>query len=87
MPNSQFDGVQKNCVRHSHFLHGTFTSVCHGTHGEVRACVRKVPSQMFAEHCALHVMNGIRNDNDNDNDTLREVRHPSNEGLALQARV
>ena len=27
------------------------------------------------------------NDNDNDNDTLREVPHPSNEGLALHARV
>ena len=27
------------------------------------------------------------NDNDNDNDTLREVPRPSNEGLALQARV
>ena len=27
------------------------------------------------------------NDNDNDNDTLREVPHRSNEGLALQARV
>ena len=27
------------------------------------------------------------NDNDNDNDTLREVPHPSNEGLASQARV
>ena len=27
------------------------------------------------------------NDNDNDNDTLREVPHPSNEGMALQARV
>ena len=27
------------------------------------------------------------NDNDNDNDTLREVPHQSNEGLALQARV
>ena len=26
-------------------------------------------------------------DNDNDNDTLREVPHPSNEGLAIQARV
>ena len=26
-------------------------------------------------------------DNDNDNDTLREVPHQSNEGLALQARV
>ena len=25
--------------------------------------------------------------NDNDNDTLKEVLHPSNEGLALQARV
>ena len=30
---------------------------------------------------------GPQNDNDNDNDTLREVPHPSNEGLALQARV
>ena len=27
------------------------------------------------------------NDNDNDKDTLREVPHLSNEGLALQARV
>ena len=27
------------------------------------------------------------NDNDNDNDTLEEVPHSSNEGLALQARV
>ena len=27
------------------------------------------------------------NDNDNDNDTLREVPHKSDEGLALQARV
>ena len=30
---------------------------------------------------------GFFYDNDNDNDTLREVPHPSNEGLALQARV
>ena len=30
---------------------------------------------------------GIRPINDNDNDTLREVPHRSNEGLALQARV
>ena len=30
---------------------------------------------------------GVNNDNDTDNDTLREVPHPSNEGLALQARV
>ena len=29
----------------------------------------------------------LDNDNDNDNDTLRKVPHPSNEGLALQARV
>ena len=29
----------------------------------------------------------VDNDNDNDNDTLRKVPHPSNEGLALQARV
>ena len=28
-----------------------------------------------------------KSDNDNDNDTLREVQHLSNEGLALQARV
>ena len=27
------------------------------------------------------------NDNDNDNDTLREVQHLSDEGMALQARV
>ena len=35
-----------------------------------------------------HVEDATGNtDNDNDNDTLREVPHPSNEGLALQARV
>ena len=33
-----------------------------------------------------HVVTDL-NDNDNDNDTLREVPHLSNEGLALQARV
>ena len=32
-------------------------------------------------------MLGSASDNDNDNDTLREVPHRSNEGLALQARV
>ena len=30
-----------------------------------------------------HVNYVMDNDNDNDNDTLREVPHPSNEGLAL----
>ena len=29
----------------------------------------------------------LTSDSDNDNDTLRGVPHPSNEGLALQARV
>ena len=29
----------------------------------------------------------FEHDNDNDNDTLREVPHPSNKGVALQARV
>ena len=33
-------------------------------------------------HVAL-VASDNDNDNDNDNDTLREVPHPSNEGLAL----
>ena len=33
-------------------------------------------------NCSLPARTG-----DNDNDTLREVPHPSNEGLALQARV
>ena len=37
-------------------------------------------------HCNKCVASG-NDDNDNDNDTLREVPHPSNEGLALQARV
>ena len=32
-------------------------------------------------------LNHLVVDNDNDNDTLREVPHRSNEGLALQARV
>ena len=38
-------------------------------------------------HAHAHAKWGFLNDNDNDNDTLREVPHPSNEGLALQARV
>ena len=38
--------------------------------------------------CQARLRRGeTRGDNDNDNDTLREVPHPSNEGLALQARV
>ena len=37
--------------------------------------------------CGKLPLQKLMNDNDNDNDTLREVPHPSNEGLALQARV
>ena len=33
------------------------------------------------------VYSSVDGDNDNDNDTLREVQHLSDEGLALQARV
>ena len=37
---------------------------------------------------SLDIEPGIKTrTDDNDNDTLREVPHPSNEGLALQARV
>ena len=36
---------------------------------------------------SIEAYHSADNDNDNDNDTLREVPHPSNEGLALQARV
>ena len=42
-------------------------------------------SFQLVESCGNRSVND--NDNDNDNDTLREVPHPSNEGLALQARV
>ena len=34
-----------------------------------------------------HLRPGGDTHDDNDNDTLRQVPHPSNEGLALQARV
>ena len=37
--------------------------------------------------CALSRLHVVSGDNDNDNDTLREVQHLSDEGLALQARV
>ena len=39
------------------------------------------------QYTRAHYGEKADNDNDNDNDTLREVPHPSNEGLALQARV
>ena len=39
------------------------------------------------QHVTILAALGSDNDNDNDNDTLKEVPHPSNEGLALQARV
>ena len=46
---------------------------------------------MWSYHHRLEEANERQNmylaDNDNDNDTLREVPHRSNEGLALQARV
>ena len=35
----------------------------------------------------IGMSDSVDNDNDNDNDTLKKVPHPSNEGLALQARV
>ena len=41
--------------------------------------------QCAASYCS--VVQEPDNDNDNENDTLKEVPHPSNEGLALQARV
>ena len=50
--------------------------VLQDTNSLVESCQNKCPIVIFAGY-----------DNDNDNDTLREVPHPSNEGLALQARV
>ena len=56
-----------------------------------RALEKKSNSRMFFHGCPawdnLETLLARDNDNDNDNDTLREVPHPSNEGLALQARV
>ena len=40
-----------------------------------------------ASWVSVSVLVSLMSNNDNDNDTLREVPHPSNEGLALQARV
>ena len=45
--------------------------------------IHKCPARLFGSGKTSE----SSNDNDNDNDTLREVPHPSNEGLALQARV
>ena len=47
----------------------------------------KRPTPEFVLLLSSHKTVALDNDNDNDNDTLREVPHPSNEGLALQARV
>ena len=47
---------------------------------ERHACVSFALSPSLNVHDALLTV-------DNDNDTLRKVPHPSNEGLALQARV
>ena len=43
---------------------------------------QKTSSKQVTETGILHAKKQV-----NDNDTLREVPHPSNEGLALQARV
>ena len=43
-------------------------------------------SRSMARHWIFPFLR-VWNDNDNDNDTLREVQHLSDEGLALQARV
>ena len=47
---------------------------------------RKVLTKM-ASNTAKETIAHMDNDNDNDNDILRKVPHPSNEGLASQARV
>ena len=44
-----------------------------------------MPACLQSKAHLIHVW--PRTSNDNDNDTLKEVPHPSNEGLALQARV
>ena len=52
--------------------------------GELRHSASKVRMSKNTKRSEVHAP---RNTLDNDNDTLREVPHPSNEGLALQARV
>ena len=47
----------------------------------------KVASGHGAQKLRRRRKGSVRMLNDNDNDTLKEVPHPSNEGLALQARV
>ena len=54
----------------------------------VRPCLCPVVAQrLWSEFRQTRLDNDNDNDNDNHNDTLTEVPHPSNEGLALQARV
>ena len=48
------------------------------------AAIGRVPFELSTHTNVRHLLD---NDSDNDNDTLRKVPHPSNEGLALQARV
>ena len=60
-----------------------------GLMGWVSAAVpraRPFTSHLWSALASVIVIIGLQH-NDNDNDTLREVPHPSNEGLVLQARV
>ena len=49
--------------------------------------IERVPLLRVCEVSSCSIPWSNHRDNDNDNDTHREVPHPSNEGLALQARV
>ena len=73
-------------VRTSQRLRRDSTRVGFGPHGTERS---NLPPQSEPKRLRGFVARAACTDmrNDNDNDTLREVRHPSNEGLALQARV
>ena len=53
----------------------------------VYLCQSRFTTRLFWKRYWTWIVAFSRVDNDNDNDTLREVPHRSNEGLALQARV
>ena len=60
-----------------HTQHATLTSFLSADFSQYSDIDTKQVREAFA----------VGRHNDNDNDTLREVPHPSNEGLALQAKV
>ena len=81
--HSSFSASIKTCRRN-----GVFADMSLGLKFQRSMGTHRTPVvKLGGETCVTQQEGAHKTDNDNDNDTLREVPHWSDEGLALQARA